>query len=205
MPQKNTIKEYAPQSYYHVYFRGMNKEKLFLDAADYRYFLSLFERYLSVEHAVSKTGVPYPNYRNDIRLLAYCLMTNHVHLLLYQLDDSWALRKLMSSLMTSYSKYFNLKYKRVGSVFESRYKAKRIDDDSYLIHISRYIHMNPRRWLTYKHSSLQFVLRDNCPEWLDQSEIVSSFRNRADYEAFLMDYQENKVILETLKYQLADI
>jgi len=140
MPQKNTIKEYATHSYYHVYTRGANKQKLFLEAADYHHFLALFERCLSPKEAVSKTGIVYPNYNADIKLLSYCLMTNHIHLLVYQTDDAQSLRKLMSSLMTSYSKYFNLKYHHVGSVFESRYKAKRIGNDSYLTHISRYIY-----------------------------------------------------------------
>jgi len=106
--------------------------------------------------------------------------------------------------MTSYSKYFNLKYRHVGSVFESRYKAKRIDNDGYLTHISRYIHMNPRRWQTYSYSSLRFVFSEQCPGWLSLSEVLSEFKSREDYLAFLRDYQENKDILEEVKYQLAD-
>ncbi len=204
MPQKNTLKEYAPHSYYHVYFRGANKQKLFVEAADYHYLLSLFARYLSAKKAVSKTGVPYPNYRGDIKLLAYCLMTNHVHLLVYQAENAQTLRKFMSSLMTSYGKYFNHKYQHVGSVFESRYKAKRIDDDSYLIHISRYIHMNPRRWQAYRHSSLRYAFSENYPDWLDIKEVTNNFKDRADYRNFLLEYQGNKESLEAIKYQLAD-
>lgn len=205
MPQKNTLKEYAPHSYYHVYFRGVNKDKLFLESADYHHFLSLFARYMSAKQAISKTGVVYPNYHKDIKLLAYCLMSNHAHLFLYQLDDAHTLRKLMSSLMTSYSKYFNRKYKRVGSVFESRYKAKRIDDDSYLTHISRYIHMNPRRWQGYRYSSLRYAFNESQPEWLSLNEITKDFKDRVDYLNFLLEYQGNKDALEAIKYQLADM
>lgn len=107
--------------------------------------------------------------------------------------------------MTSYSKYFNAKYRRYGSVFESRYKAKRIDNDSYLSHISRYIHMNPRRWQTYSYSSLKFVFSENCPEWLSLQDITHAFIDREDYFSFLHDYQQNKEVLEELKDQLADI
>jgi len=205
MPQKNTIKEYAPDSYYHIYFRGANKQKLFLEAADYYYFLSLLDRYLSRRKVTSKTGVAYPNYRENIKLLSYCLMANHVHLLIYQANEAQAIRKLMSSLMTSYSKYFNLKYHCRGSVFESRYKAKRIDNDSYLSHISRYIHMNPRRWEAYRHSSLRFVFADTVPEWLTTEPITSNFKGREDYLNFLREYQKNKEELELIKYQLANI
>ena len=204
MPQKDTVKEYAPESYYHVYTRGVNKQKIFLEASDYRYFLSLLERYLSAKRAVSKTGVPYPNYGQSAKLLAFCLMTNHIHMLVYQADDAQVLRKLMSSVMTSYSKYFNLKYRRVGAVFESRYKAKRVDDDAYLTHIARYIHMNPRRWSSYRYSSLPFAFSDDCPAWLSLADVTSSFKNRQEYLQFHADYQQNKDALEALKHQLAN-
>lgn len=204
MPQKNTLKEYQPDSYYHVYSRGINKQKIFLEAADQRYFISLFERYLSGKKAISKTGELYPDFSQDIKLLSYCLMPNHVHLLLYQLEDRQALRHFMSSLMTSYSKYFNYKYRRVGSVFESRYKAKRIDAEGYLAHISRYIHMNPRRWETYRYSSLSYVFNRPIPPWLAIQDTLEGFINREDYLQFLRDYQTNKDLLEVIKDQLAD-
>ena len=164
MPQRNTIKEYVSDSYYHIYFRGVNKSKLFFEAPDYHYFLSLFDRYLSKRQTKSKTGVLYQKYNKEIQLEAYCLMNNHVHMFIYQGHNEQALSKFMSSIMTSYGKYLNIKYRRVGSVFESRYKAKRIDDDSYFIHISRYIHMNPRYWQTYRNSSLRYVYAEPCPE-----------------------------------------
>ena len=204
MPQKNTIKEYIPNSYYHIYTRGANKQKIFLEPADYNYFLALFERYLSGNKVFSKTGVVYPDYSKEIKLLSYCLMPNHIHIMLFQYDNPREIRKFMSSLMTSYSKYFNLKYKRLGSVFESRYKAKRIDNDSYLIHLSRYIHMNPRRWRGYKYSSLRYVFDPKVPRWLYLSEILDGFNDSDEYIKFLLDYQENKDQLEIIKAQLAD-
>ena len=80
MPSRNVTKEQAPDSYYHVYVRGNNKQKLFNNNDDYKYFLKLFERYFANEDIVSKTGVIYPNFNNEIEILAYCLMTNHFHL-----------------------------------------------------------------------------------------------------------------------------
>ena len=203
MPQKNTIKEYVAESYYHIYTRGINKQKIFCDAADYDYFLHLFDRYLSGKAKVSKTGVIYPNYSQELDLVAYCLMANHLHILVFQYDNPEIIKKFMSSILTSYSKYFNKKYRRAGSVFESRYKAKRIDDDSYLIHISRYIHMNPRRWLTYKYSSLRCIFDESPPKWLKPGIITSQFDDRQEYIEFLEDYQDNKDSLEEIKHQLA--
>jgi putative transposase len=203
MPSRNAIKEYANESYYHVYARGASKQKVFLEAADYHYFLGLFERYLSSRQKISKSGEPYPHFKDRIKLIAYCLMTNHFHLLIYQesLND---MRDFMKSVMTSYSRHFNLKYKRSGSLFESRYKASRIDSNQYLDHISRYIHLNPRRWETYLNSSLRFYTNGSEPEWLTTQPILTMFASRGDYYAFVKDYEAMRNMLTELKYQLAD-
>ena len=203
MPSRNIVKEYAPDSFYHVYARGTNKQKIFCDASDFRYFRSLFVRYLSNKHKKSKDGVPYPHFTQRIQLLAYCLMSNHFHLLIFQkdIDD---LQLFMRSIMTSYSRYFNLKYKRTGSLFESRYKASRIDSDQYLQHISRYIHLNPRYWENYYNSSLKFYRDGNEPEWLKTDLILDIFTTRLAYFNFVADYEEMRDMLAEMKYQLAD-
>lgn len=203
MPSRNIIKAYAPESYYHVYVRGANKQKIFLEAADYNYFYKLLSRYLSVEHKVSTTGVAYPHFRNRIKLLSYCLMTNHFHLLVYQYDQV-DLPAFMKSLMTSYSRYFNLKYKRTGPVFESRYKAVRIVNDQYLQHITRYIHLNPRRWKNYYNSSLKYYRDGDAPEWLDPNDILQMFTSKEEYMVFVSDYEAMRDMLAEMKYQIAD-
>lgn len=203
MPSKNTIKEQVPESYYHVYARGANRQKIFVEAADYKYFLELFSRYLSRKQAISQTGEPYPHYRNRVRLLAYCLMSNHLHLLIYQVDIPY-LEKFMRSLMTSYSRYFNLKYKRTGPLFEDRYKAVRTGDDSYLMHITRYIHLNPQRWRNYRYSSLGYYCRGAAPDWLSTNPILKLFKSRSDYMTFVADYEEQRNLLGEFKNQLAN-
>ena len=203
MPSRNVNKEYAPSSYYHVYARGQNKEKLFREATDYKYFLSLFKRYLSAKPVLSKEGIAYPHFRRRIHLIAYCLMSNHFHLLIYQ-EDIDDLQSFMRSLMTSYSRYFNLKYKRTGSVFESRYKAVKIDSDQYLQHITRYIHLNPRYWENYFNSSLKYYRGKEEPEWLNPTPVLSMFGSRDEYINFVGDYKEMRDMLNEMKYQLAD-
>ena len=203
MPSRNIIKVNVPESYYHVYARGTNKQKLFLEANDYKYFLGLFERYLSKTPAIDRMGTVYPHFNGKIELLTYCLMQNHFHLLLYQVETS-AMEKLMRSIMTSYSRYFNLKYKRTGSLFESRYKASLIDQDAYLQHISRYIHLNPRGWQAYRYSSLLHYKSGDPPEWLKPDKVLDLFNGSEDYLAFVADYEEHKQILDELKYHLAD-
>ncbi|MCB9822905.1 transposase [Candidatus Nomurabacteria bacterium] len=132
-------------------------------------------------------------------------MSNHFHLLVYQKKLPY-LEKLMRSIMTSYSRYFNLRYKRTGSLFESRYKAVHIDDDSYLQHITRYIHLNPRRWEQYRYSSLKYYkdTTNRQPVWLNTKPILDLFEDTDEYMQFVADYQEQRDILSELKYQLAD-
>jgi len=110
----------------------------------------------------------------------------------------------MKSLMTSYSRYFNLRHKKSGSVFESRYKAVRINQQQYLEHITRYIHLNPRRWENYSQSSLKYYTKGNEPEWLYTDFVLSMFSSRQEYYDFVADYEEMRNMLAEMKYQLAD-
>lgn len=198
------MKQYADESFYHVYTRGVAKQKVFLDAQDYGYFLGLFKRYLSMQPAKSAARIEYPWYSPRIDLIAYCLMPNHIHLLVYQQDAS-AMQDLLRSIMTSYAMYFNKRYKRVGPIFQSRYKASLIDRDNYLDHISRYIHLNPTNWQQYEYSSLPYYLRQKNAEWLKPETILSTFKKSPElYLVFLKDYKEQKAMLDELKWELAN-
>jgi len=203
MPSRNVIKIDVADSYYHIYAKGASKQRIFVESSDFEYFLRLFARYLSPKPAMAKTGVAYPNYTKKIELLSYCLMNNHFHLLIYQADEG-AMSNFMRSLMTSYSRYFNLKYKRTGSLFESRYKASRIDVASYLEHISRYIHLNPRFWKRYPYSSMEFYRNGSEPEWLVNHKILNIFASRKNYMNFVQDYEAHKQMLREIKQELAD-
>ena len=203
MPRRNVLRSDAPDSYYHVYARGHSKSHIFLDEHDYLYFLSLFERYLSSEEVKSSAGISYPNFYNKIELNAFCLMPNHFHLLIYQHQQE-ALSSFMRSLMTSYSRYFNARHSRSGALFESRFRASLISDESYLEHISRYIHLNPRYWRDYEYSSLPYYLQRVTVSWLRPERILHLFSSPSEYLNFVADYVENKKLLDILKYELAD-
>ncbi len=202
MPSRNVLKEDAPDSYYHVYFRGGNKSRIFREPRDYEHMLKLFARYLSLEESKNSAGLSFPNYTNRVELLAFCLMPNHVHLFLYQ-HGQHDMTEFMRSILTSYSMYFNRKYKRSGPLFESRYKASRISDDSYLMHISRYIHLNPRNWRDYEYSSLPYYLHQISDEWIDPKRIVELFDEPGRYLQFMEDYEEAKEMMDILKHELA--
>jgi len=204
MPSPNVYKVDIAETFYHVYARGASKQKIFIESSDYYYFLGLFQRYLSLKPKLSKTGIIYPHYRGSVEILCYCLMSNHFHLVIYQKDQG-VMKKLMHSIMTSYSRYFNIKYKRSGPLFETQYKASRIDKDNYLTHISRYIHLNPHLWRNYRYSSLKYYLGDKSPDWLQTEKVTELFDGVGDdYLKFVSDYQENKQMIDQLKHELAN-
>lgn len=202
MPSRNILKQDAPESYYHVYARGLNRQKIFREPEDFVKFLHLFERYLSLSEAKNAVGVSFPNYYNKIELLCFCLLPNHFHLLVYQRQVG-EMTRFMRSLLTSYSMYFNKKYKRTGPLFESRYKASLISEDAYLEHITRYIHLNPKNWQEYEYSSLPYYLHQISDEWIRPERILHKFSNPPEYLDFLQDYAQHKEMLDILKHELA--
>jgi REP element-mobilizing transposase RayT len=203
MPSRNIIRQDAPDAYYHVYARGINRAPIFHGAEDKEYFLYLFARHLSVEQKHSKFGYAYPHYRDELELLAYCLMDNHFHLLVYQAQVS-ALSAFMKSIMAAYTAYYNRTYSRRGPLFESRFKAVMINHDAYLSHISRYIHLNPRSWKYFPYSSLIHIRKGTEPEWLHTGKILAAYASREAYVAFVADYEDHKNMLAEIKYELAD-
>jgi hypothetical protein len=112
--------------------------------------------------------------------------------------------EFMRSLMTSYSMYFNKKYRRVGPVFQSRYRASRISQDNYLEHISRYIHLNPKGWEQYPYSSLKYYISSSVAEWISPNKILSLFPSQEQYEEFVHDYESYKETLDEIHWELAD-
>jgi putative transposase len=124
MPRRST--SFAQGSYYHVYNRGNNYQTIFFERESYLHFLRLAGRYLVGE---------------NIMILAYCLMPNHYHLLVHCTGDK--LSEAMQLLSLAYTKGINKRFNRVGSLFQGRFKAVEVDSDQYLVHLVRYIHLNP--------------------------------------------------------------
>lgn len=203
MPSRNIIKIDIPDSYYHVYARGHSRSEIFIEPEDYAIFLNLLKRYLSRQPQLDKNGLAYTNLYDKLEIICFCLMPNHLHLMLYQRDEG-TMQQFMRGVMTSYSRYFNKKYDRSGSVFESRYKASHIGNQSYLEHITRYIHLNPHQWERYPYSSLRFYLGKARAEWLRPERIMRQFQDTSDYLTFIKDYESHKQMLDEIKYELAN-
>lgn len=196
MPSKNTIKTYDSDAFYHVYNRGAGEQKIFADALDRQKFLALFRRHLLDEEGDEL----YPKY--DVEVVAYCLMGNHFHLLLWQGADPEAITGLMRSVATSYAMYFNRRHKRQGHVFQSIFRASHITSDAYLAHISRYIHLNPDRYRTYKWSSLREYLGERHDEIVHPERVLDMPPDR--YLEFLAEYTDRRAQLKEIQSQLAN-
>jgi len=113
--------------YSHIFTRGNDKKKIFIDDYDCEYFLGKLIEY-SRECQMS--------------IICYALMPNHLHFIIRQNADI-VVSTFMHKLSGSYAMYFNKRYVHVGHVFQGRFKSKTVKDDDYLLHLSRYIHLNP--------------------------------------------------------------
>lgn len=186
-----------------------------MDDQDYRVFFSFLKAYLSppppkLDHPLEEvTGSrpvrirPLRTFFEEVSLLSYCLMPNHFHLLVYQRERD-SIARFIQALCTSFSMYFNKRYKRVGTLFQGTYKAALVDSEAYLLHLTRYIHLNPLELTgsrpvkasAYLYSSYAYYLGKKHAEWLHPEHILAyfrsaqrrDFRDHLSYESFVEDY-----------------
>src|SRR3990167_11403612 len=204
MPAKNSTKTYVENGYYHIYNRGIEKREIFLDEQDCKVFLYYLKLYLSPpEELVAMSQeilrvrrfIPLNLYK-QVDLLSFALMPNHIHLLIKQHTKDGII-KFMQRLSTSYVMYFNKKYERVGSLFQNTYKAALVESDSYLLHLSRYIHLNSFGLKSsldlVNFSSYPNYLGEKQASWVKPQEILSYFKNQGhqkesiSYKSFVED------------------
>lgn len=193
-------KLFSPGCVYHIYNRGDNKEPIFLDEQDYFSFLRRLKILLGL------LPVPPYNRRSRITLkpmpigsfsvFAYCLMPNHFHIMIRQNIDT-PVGKLMTGLCTSYAKYFNRKYERLGNLFQDTFKAKLVESDEYAVYLSAYIHNNPENPFGWQYSSLPDYLGLRNGQISDQSLVLGYFKSGRDgYKDFLSqqkDFYANRI------------
>src|SRR3989338_4749073 len=215
-------KEFAPDCFYHIYNRGNGKMKVFLDPQDYGNFLKRLRLALGVSESqkgrpfLGEKGAPFseplqgpqikPFSPNTFTLLAYCLMPNHFHFFIRQNTDI-PISKLFLKICTSYSMYFNRRYKHVGHVFQDRFKAASVDSDSYFNRISVYIHANPKAaglvedLDDWSYSSYLDYVGKRKGNLCDTRLVLSGFKSGkayADYVAEGFSISENVKILGLL-------
>lgn len=207
MPSRNIVREDVEDSFYHVYGRGSFGRVIFKDDQDKMVFLGLFERYLAKEVQRNKyNNKAYDNYYGTIELLAFCVMDEHFHLMFWQRDRG-LISELMKSVLVSYTAYYNKKYGVRGPLLESRFRSTRIGDEDYLLHLTRYIHLNPEDYRDYLFSSLGYYVAGLKEDWVRPDRVVEMFELSAEkYWDLLKDYEEQKAKdeLSEVKVDFAD-
>lgn len=186
--------------YYHVYNRGVEKRNTFMNSWDYLRFLETMDFYRKTPQPAKlsdfRRGLIRLKYNGNqkelIKIFAYCLMPNHFHLLIQQLMDG-GITNFLSNLTNSYTRYFNTKYKRVGSLFQGPFKARLVATDEYLLQLSKYIHRNPyslSQWQNriYPYSSYRHYISPEKNCFCDSDFILSYFSTtnpKLSYRSFV--------------------
>lgn len=200
MPSRNSKKVYDVDSYYHVYNRGVGKATIFHEEDDYAAFLDILERYVGTEPKKDRNGREYDWYGNDLHVVAFCLMPNHFHMLLFQ-KDAEAMTKVLQATSGAYTVYYNKKYNRSGTLMQGVYKASKIDNDAYHMYITKYIHRNPKDFLRWKWSSIQNYVATPIFNWVREDYVVN-VDAKNNYKKFLI---QNPTQEDTIKnIHLAD-
>ena len=138
---------FAPDEFYHIYNRGNDKKFIFpeeIDKKRFQFLLYVCNSTKSVDLRELSYNRTFDVEREDtlVDLGAYCLLFNHFHLLLHEKIEK-GISCFMQKLATAYAMYFNVKYNHVGTIFESKFKARHADSDEYLRYLFAYIHLNP--------------------------------------------------------------
>ncbi len=201
MPGRNIVKIFEEDSFYHVYNRGISKGEIFLTPEDYRKFEELCERALMPKPTEHQKISIYVWLGDAVEMHAYCLMPNHFHMLLYQTEVN-GISRLIQSICTAYTLYFNKKYGRRGPLFEGRFRAVPIRSDGQLLHVSRYIHLNHKDFRNWRHSSYSDYLSLDPRSWLRPDRIMESFASYDDYAKFVQDYEQDQRALERIKHEM---
>lgn len=202
MPAKNIVKFYIPNSIYHIYNRGVEKRKIFMDEQDHKVFLAYLKEYLSapLQGETLQSRSLQSKYFGEIELLAFCLMPNHVHLLIKQ-NNKDSIKKFTQSLFTRYTMYFNKKYDRTGSLFQGAYRATNVINKDYLLDITRYIHKNPlkitKNLSDYYSSYSHYLNLFNIP-WV-HNKIVMDYFNESSFVKH-NNIKSYKYFVEEFKY-----
>lgn len=203
MPRRRRKK--SKSSLYHVVLRGVSKQDIFFEQKDYLNFLKIIE---SVKN------------NKDFALYAYCLMPNHVHILI-QDSESCSVSSVIQSIATSYATSFNMRYSRHGHLFQNRFMSKPIEDSEYFWSVLRYIHLNPmkagleKKIGTYQYSSYRnyftnpYVDANLLKEVIGEEEFINLHKKVypefSDYEMEMCNIRLTEIEAKEIIMKIAQI
>ena len=206
---------------YHVVNRGVASQPVFLGKKDYlrgletifyyqnqraslRYSFFLRQPAKERKQLLEKLG---KDGKILVEIIAFCLMPNHVHLLLKQCQEN-GISTFMSNFTNSYTRWFNTIHKRYGPLFQGKFKAVRVETNEQLIHLSRYIHLNPySSYVVKKIDDLSRYFYSSLPEYCVDQEgrckrdlIMNNFKSPSFYKEFVFDQADYQRRLQEIKH-----
>lgn len=207
---------------YHAFNRGINKQPIFLDTREYGRALDIlfYYSFANLRLRFSKFLLLPQEERSRfwdgllkegkklVDIICFCLMPNHFHFLLEQKIDN-GISKFMATFQNSYTRYFNTKRQGIGPLLQGQFKAVRIEDENQLLHVNRYIHLNPyssfvvkdlNDLIEYRWSSLPEYLESSKTSICNKEIILSNFSSTAKYKEFIFDQADYQRELEKIKH-----
>lgn len=209
--------------FYHIFTRSIAKYVVFNDRLEFQRMFELMSlhRFIDFDYKYSQFSELNEQTQQRIMLdlkdknnvlvqiVAYCLMPTHIHLLLKQISNN-GITKYMGRILNSYSKYFNTKHQRTGPLWASNFKNVLVSDDEQLLHLTRYIHLNPASaGLIDKPSEWQYSSLKEYLSTPDDNNILCSYKDIIDlspkeYIKFVQDRKNYQRELSLIKHLLID-
>jgi len=212
---------FANDEIYHIFNRGVEKRPTFTDKRELdRGIKTLdFYRFANLPLKLSKFLVLSESEKTKfiqkvqadsqklVQIICYCLMPNHFHFLVKQVKEK-GVSIFAANFTNSYTKYFNTKHERVGPLFQGLFKAVRVESDEQLIHVSRYIHLNPVSAFLIRPDQLESYQWSSYLEYLDLSSekiadkeiVLDLFSSKEKYRQFVLDQVSYARELENIKH-----
>ncbi|MBU1085483.1 MAG: transposase [Candidatus Beckwithbacteria bacterium] len=211
---------------YHVVNRGVASMPIFLNNSYYQRAIEAFLYYqnqnlsLRYSYFIRQTQnkrvemLDLLRQQSDflVEIIAYCLMPNHYHLLIKQLTDN-GISTFMSKFANSYTRFFNTKNKRIGPIFQGKFKSVLIKNDNQLLHVSRYIHLNPfssniitniNSLNQYQYSSYPEYINPNIKSLCHKDIVLSYYKSKNSYQNFVRDHSDHQRNLQSIKKVMID-
>lgn len=224
MPGRNIT--LATDEIYHVFNRGVASQPIFQTQGDYQ---RAFESFVYYQNRVPPVKyslfITQPeDYRLEtlaklnkkqefyVEIICYCFMPNHFHFMLKQKSKN-GISKFISNFINSYTRYFNTKNERNGHLFQGKFKAVHVVTDEQLLHLSRYVHLNPFTSFVvneicdlakYQYSSLPEYLNTVKTSYFNKEVILDNFKNIKDYKLFVFNQADYQRELTTLKHLIIE-
>jgi len=208
-------------NYYHIYNKGINNTKTFLESANYYRFLDLINYYRFDKHTLRYSYYNKLTFDNKneylksiqknnnklVNIYAFSLMPNHFHFLLEQLIEN-GIQLFMSKLINSYTKYFNAKENHYGSLFLTQFKSKLILENEIFLHVCRYIILNPLTSNVVKSFNDLKVYPYTClidylekpKNFVDTKKVLTNFSSKKSFERFIADRGNYQKELKLIKF-----